>query len=52
VAIFVFNETRLPLVILAVAIALFVPYTHRENIKRLLNGTEKKFDFGKNKLKK
>lgn len=52
VAIFVFNETRLPLVILAVAIALFVPYTHRENIKRLLNGTEKKFDFGKNRLKK
>jgi acyl phosphate:glycerol-3-phosphate acyltransferase len=52
VAIFVFDETRLPLVILAVAIALFVPYTHRENIKRLLNGTEKKFDFGKNRLKK
>lgn len=52
VAIFVFNETRLPLIILAVAIALFVPYTHRENIRRLLNGTEKKFDFGKNRLKK
>lgn len=52
VAIFMFDEKRLPLVILAVAIALFVPYTHRENIKRLINGTEKKFDFGKNRIKK
>ncbi len=52
VVIFLFHETRPPLVILAIAVALFVPYTHRENIKRLLNGTEKKFDFGKNRLKK
>lgn len=52
VAIFMFDEKRLPLVILAVAIALFVPYTHRENIKRLISGTEKKFDFGKNRIKK
>lgn len=52
VVIFVFGETRLPLIILAIAIALFVPYTHRENIKRLLNGTEKKFDFGKNRIKR
>ncbi|NTW24554.1 MAG: glycerol-3-phosphate 1-O-acyltransferase PlsY [Lentimicrobium sp.] len=52
VAIFMFDEKRLPLVVLAIAIALFVPYTHRENIKRLWNGTEKKFDFGKNRIKK
>lgn len=52
VAIFMFDEKRLPLVVLAIAIALFVPYTHRENIKRLINGTEKKFDFGKNRIKK
>jgi glycerol-3-phosphate acyltransferase PlsY len=52
VAIFIFNENRLPLIILAIAIALFVPYTHRENIKRLINGTEKKFDFGKNRITK
>jgi len=52
VAIFMFDEKRLPLVILAVAIALFVPYTHRENIKRLISGTEKKFDFGKNRINK
>jgi acyl phosphate:glycerol-3-phosphate acyltransferase len=52
VAIFIFNEHRIPLIILAVAVALFVPYTHRENIKRLINGTEKKFDFGKNRITK
>ncbi|PKO95023.1 MAG: acyl-phosphate--glycerol-3-phosphate O-acyltransferase, partial [Bacteroidetes bacterium HGW-Bacteroidetes-9] len=52
VVIFVFGETRPPLIILAIAIALFIPYTHRENIKRLLNGTEKKFDFGKNRIKR
>lgn len=52
VVIFVFGETRVPLIILATAVAIFVPYTHRENIKRLLNGTEKKFDFGKNKITK
>ncbi len=52
VVIFVFGETRLPLIILAIAIALFVPYTHRENIKRLINGTETKFDFGKNRIKR
>ncbi len=52
VVIFLFHETRPPLVILAIAVALFVPYTHRENIKRLIKGTEKKFDFGKNRLKK
>lgn len=52
VAIFLFDERRLPLIILAAAIAIFVPYTHRANIKRLLNGTEKKFDFGKNRITK
>lgn len=52
VAIFLFDETRLPLIILAIAIAFFVPYTHRANIKRLKEGTEKKFDFGKNRIRK
>lgn len=52
IVIFVFNENRFPLIILAVAVAIFIPYTHRENIKRLLAGTEKKFDFGKNKIVK
>lgn len=52
IVIFIFKEPRLPLVILSVAVAVFVPFTHRENIKRLLNGTEKKFDFGKNRITK
>jgi len=52
VAILMFDEHRIPLVILAIAIALFVPYTHRANIKRLIAGTEKKFDFGKNRIRK
>lgn len=52
IVIFVFHETRLPLIILAIGVAIFIPYTHRENIKRILAGTEKKFDFGKNKIVK
>ena len=52
VVILVLGETRLPLIILSIAVALFVPYTHRENIRRLLKGTEKKFDFGKNRITK
>lgn len=31
------------LLLLTVAVAIFVPITHRQNIKRLLNGTENKF---------
>lgn len=52
VVIFIFNEQRLPLIVLSIAVAVFIPYTHRENIKRLVAGTEKKFDFGKNRITK
>lgn len=52
IVIFLFDEQRLPLIILSIAVAIFIPYTHRENIKRLLAGTEKKFDFGKNRITK
>ena len=31
------------LFMLSIAVAVFVPITHRENIKRLINGTENKF---------
>lgn len=31
------------LLLLTVAVAIFVPITHRQNIKRLLSGTENKF---------
>jgi glycerol-3-phosphate acyltransferase PlsY len=50
-AIFIFEVKSVPLIVLAICIAIFVPFTHRENMKRLLKGTEKKFDFGKNRLK-
>lgn len=50
IEIFIFNETRLPLIIMALSVAVFIPLTHRANIKRLLSGTEKKFDFGKNRI--
>lgn len=36
-------EVYLPLLIFACIIALFIPYTHRKNIKRLLKGEEPKF---------
>ncbi|MGE5316577.1 MAG: glycerol-3-phosphate 1-O-acyltransferase PlsY [Chloroflexota bacterium] len=52
IEVFIFHETRPPLVVLAVTVAIFIPYTHRENIKRLMAGTEKKFDFGRNKIVK
>jgi acyl phosphate:glycerol-3-phosphate acyltransferase len=35
--------------VLAVAVAIFLPYTHRKNIKRLLEGTESKISFSRKK---
>ena len=39
---FVMPESPL-LLILTIAVAIFVPITHKENIKRLIKGTESKF---------
>ncbi|MGE5381922.1 MAG: glycerol-3-phosphate 1-O-acyltransferase PlsY [Omnitrophica WOR_2 bacterium] len=50
IVIFILHEQRLPLIILSLGVAIFIPYTHRENIRRLVAGTEKKFDFGKNRI--
>lgn len=36
--------------ILAVAVTVFLPYTHRKNITRLINGTESKFSFRKKEM--
>ncbi len=47
--IFLLNETHPGLVILSVVVAIFIPFTHRGNIRRLLKGTEKKFDFRRKK---
>lgn len=46
-AIFVFHEQNTYLIILAVLIAVFIPLTHRKNIKRLLKGEESKLTFRK-----
>lgn len=46
-AIFVFNEQNIFLIILAAAIAIFIPLTHHKNIRRLLNGEENKLSFRK-----
>lgn len=35
--------SKLLLLLLTIAVAVFIPITHRQNIKRLLNGTENKF---------
>ncbi|MCD4724546.1 MAG: glycerol-3-phosphate 1-O-acyltransferase PlsY [Bacteroidales bacterium] len=40
---FLFGNTELPLVILSIAVAVFVPLTHTKNIRRLLSGTESRF---------
>ena len=34
---------KILLLLLTIAVAIFLPITHRQNIKRLLNGTENKF---------
>ncbi len=47
IVIFLFNPHSAYLIILAIFVAVFVPFTHRTNIKRLLNGTESKFSVGK-----
>jgi len=46
-AIFVFHEQNLYLIILAGLIAVFVPITHHKNIRRLLKGEESKLTFRK-----
>ncbi len=46
--IFILGNYEYPsLIVLAVAVAVFVPITHRKNIKRLINGEESKFKVKK-----
>lgn len=44
-AIFVFHEQNIYLIILAALIAIFIPITHHKNIRRLLKGEESKLKF-------
>ncbi len=45
IVILVKDVTLLPKIIFAVAIALFVPVTHKNNIRRLLRGKENRISF-------
>lgn len=49
VAFLMYDNILLPKLIFAVAVALFVPITHKNNIKRLLRGEENQINFKKNK---
>lgn len=42
---FLAGNTEIPLVVLSISVAIFVPLTHAKNIKRLLNGTESRFIY-------
>ncbi|MDO8896695.1 MAG: glycerol-3-phosphate 1-O-acyltransferase PlsY [Bacteroidales bacterium] len=46
---FLFPPPNWAYYVLAVAVAIFLPYTHRKNIKRLIDGTESKINFSKKK---
>jgi len=45
--IFVFHSPCIAYSILAIAVAVFIPITHRKNIERLIHGTESKITFKK-----
>jgi glycerol-3-phosphate acyltransferase PlsY len=47
IVIFVFHQSSVPLIVLAIFVGIFVPITHRKNIRRLLDGTESKFSLKK-----
>jgi len=40
-------EVYIPLIVFTCLVAIFIPYTHRKNIKRLIKGEEPKFKFKK-----
>ncbi|MFZ4399052.1 MAG: glycerol-3-phosphate 1-O-acyltransferase PlsY [Bacteroidales bacterium] len=47
ICIFLFKVHYPSLIIFSILIAVFIPFTHKKNILRLLNGTENKFKFKK-----
>jgi len=46
-AIFVFHEQNIYLIVLAYLISIFIPLTHYKNIQRLIRGEENKLSFRK-----
>lgn len=49
IVIFLLNNPHLPLIILSIIVGVFIPLTHRKNIKRLIKGEESRFSFKKKK---
>jgi acyl phosphate:glycerol-3-phosphate acyltransferase len=49
ICIFLFRVHYPSLIIFSILIAIFIPFTHKKNILRLLNGTENKFKIKKKK---
>jgi len=52
IVIFITGERHPGLIILSIVVAAFIPLTHIKNIKRLLGGTENKFDFRRRRKKR
>jgi len=49
ICVFLFKVHYPSLIIFSILIAIFIPFTHKKNILRLLNGTENKFKLKKKK---
>jgi len=49
IVIFIFRTQTQSLIVFSILIALFVPFTHKANIRRLFKGEETKFSFKKKK---
>ena len=49
IVIFITRVQHAGLIILAILVAIFIPFTHIKNIKRLIRGEENKFDFRRKK---
>jgi len=47
---FIVGERNPGLIALSVLVAVFIPATHHKNIRRLLKGEERKFDFRRKKV--
>ena len=46
---FLSNEHHTALIIFSIAVAIFIPVTHKKNVQRLLKGEERKFTLRKTK---
>ena len=49
IVIFILHRQHDALIIFAIMIGVFIPFTHKKNIVRLFNGTENKFRFSRKK---